>query len=164
MWSRKDNLLTLKMSLLALGRASATAFPVLLDWAFDNSSTCSEAANRPDFGCVSKHSECLNSTGSANGYVCRCRLDYHGNPYVPDGCQRRRSHFRAGKFQHFCMFLVLTGLNDDFFCFGLYGPRLCTPRLIYNLHRAPWHLDVLCLSPKYNLSGFQKEDVFSADF
>lgn len=106
-WSRKDNLLTLKMSLLALGRASATAFPVLLDWAFDNSSTCSEAANRPDFGCVSKHSECLNSTGSAGGYVCQCRPDYHGNPYVPDGCQRRRSHSRAGKFPHPSTYMLL---------------------------------------------------------
>ncbi|CAL5013356.1 unnamed protein product [Urochloa decumbens] len=47
---------------------------------------------------LGKHSECVDSTGNALGYVCRCSGDYQGNPYVRDGCRRprRRLHLSAG--------------------------------------------------------------------
>ncbi|KAK3122086.1 hypothetical protein QOZ80_8BG0664940 [Eleusine coracana subsp. coracana] len=88
-WHHKNHVFMLKMSLLALGNATGLVIPAILDWSFDNS-TCAEAKRRYDFGCVSKHSECLDSTGSAYGYVCRCGHGYHGNPYVRDGCRRPR--------------------------------------------------------------------------
>uniref|UniRef100_A0ACD5ZUS5 Uncharacterized protein n=1 Tax=Avena sativa TaxID=4498 RepID=A0ACD5ZUS5_AVESA len=57
---------------------------------------CEEAAQRPDFGCLSKNSMCLNSTNGADGYVCRCNDGYHGNPYMTNGCQGGRGRLAAG--------------------------------------------------------------------
>ncbi|TVU00689.1 hypothetical protein EJB05_53871, partial [Eragrostis curvula] len=85
-WSDKKNVKKLKKNLLQ-GNASRMPIPAILDWSFDHS-TCIEAAQRPDYGCVSKNSECHDSTGSAKGYVCWCSQGYQGNPYLNDGCQR----------------------------------------------------------------------------
>ncbi|CAO2173302.1 unnamed protein product [Urochloa humidicola] len=51
-WRNANNLFMLKMSLLAVGQASGIVIPAILDWAFDNMSTCAEAAKRSDFGCM----------------------------------------------------------------------------------------------------------------
>jgi hypothetical protein len=89
-WRDGTNSYTVKMSLLAFGKAGAVVVPAVLDWAFDKSSTCAEAAPRPDIGCASKHSECVDSDGGARGYVCKCGHGYQGNPYVRGGCQGHR--------------------------------------------------------------------------
>ncbi|KAG2579706.1 hypothetical protein PVAP13_6NG267062 [Panicum virgatum] len=68
-------------------------------WTGVGQSSCTVTQTRPEFGCVSKNSECINSTSSAYGYVCRCNDGYDGNPYVPDGCQGSlRKHVTAGVF------------------------------------------------------------------
>jgi hypothetical protein len=86
-----------KLTLLNSGNATSFVIPAVLDWTL-NESSCAAAAKGSDYGCVSKNSECLNSTSSAYGYVCRCNDGYNGNPYVPDGCQGSRMHIAAGKF------------------------------------------------------------------
>ena len=99
-WRDRDNVFAVKM-LLSSGNAAGLVIPAVLDWTL-NKSSCAAAAKRSYFGCVnacvSKNSECLNSTSSAYGYVCRCGDGYDGNPYVSDGCQGPRRHVGSGKF------------------------------------------------------------------
>nr|XP_051189858.1 wall-associated receptor kinase 1-like [Lolium perenne] len=64
--------------------------PVVLDFVIRSSagtsSSCPvEGRQRPaDYACVSGNSSCHNATGG--GYVCRCWVHYHGNPYIANGC------------------------------------------------------------------------------
>ncbi|KAK8451423.1 hypothetical protein SEVIR_6G208200v4 [Setaria viridis] len=96
-WRERENVVPVKLSLLNSGNATGFVIPAVLDWTLNNSS-CAAAAKGSDYGCVSKHSECVNSTSSAYGYVCRCNDGYNGNPYVPGGCQGPRMRIAAGVF------------------------------------------------------------------
>ncbi|CAL5001361.1 unnamed protein product [Urochloa decumbens] len=97
-WRDTSNMSAFKIFLLSSGHVTGLVIPVVLDWTVGQSS-CMAAETRPEFGCISKNSECLNSTSSAYGYFCRCNDGYDGNPYVPDGCQgSRRKHVTAGVF------------------------------------------------------------------
>ncbi|CAL5005449.1 unnamed protein product [Urochloa decumbens] len=96
-WRDRDNVFAVKMSLLSSGNASGLVIPAVLDWTLSNSS-CAAAARRSDFGCVSEHSECVDSTSSAYGYVCRCNDGYDGNPYVSDGCRGPGTHVGSGVY------------------------------------------------------------------
>ncbi|CAO2191968.1 unnamed protein product [Urochloa humidicola] len=59
--------------------------PTMLDWVINNS-TC--PTNTPSPECRSAHSSCQDSIAQGHGgYGCHCDDGYHGNPYVPDGCQ-----------------------------------------------------------------------------
>ncbi|CAO2191974.1 unnamed protein product [Urochloa humidicola] len=97
LWRDRDNVFAVKMSLLSSGNASGLVIPVVLDWTL-NKSSCAAAAARTDYGCVSKHSACVNSTSSAYGYVCRCNDGYDGNPYVSDGCHGPGTHVGSGVY------------------------------------------------------------------
>ncbi|KAG2584868.1 hypothetical protein PVAP13_6KG302212 [Panicum virgatum] len=113
-WWRDTNTSAFKVWLLSLGHVTGQVIPVMLDWIVGQSS-CMAAQTRPEFGCVSKNSECINSTSSACGYVCWCNDGYDGNPYMLDGCQGSlRKHVTAGVFLAIGigigLFLLLLGL------------------------------------------------------
>ncbi|CAO2162864.1 unnamed protein product [Urochloa humidicola] len=59
--------------------------PAMLDWVINNS-TCPRNTPAPE--CRSAHSSCQDSGAEGHGgYGCHCDDGYHGNPYVPGGCQ-----------------------------------------------------------------------------
>lgn len=95
-WLDRDNLVPVKLSLLNFGNATGFVIPTVLDWTLNNSTCAAAVARGSDYGCVSKHSECVNSTSSAYGYVCQCNDGYNGSPYVPSGCQGPRMRIAAG--------------------------------------------------------------------
>ncbi|CAO2173288.1 unnamed protein product [Urochloa humidicola] len=59
--------------------------PAMLDWVINNS-ICPRNTPAPE--CRSAHSSCQDSGAEGHGgYGCHCDDGYHGNPYVPGGCQ-----------------------------------------------------------------------------
>ncbi|XP_044428260.1 wall-associated receptor kinase 2-like [Triticum aestivum] len=62
--------------------------PLWLDWAIrnhSNSLSCPRAKETLGYACVSKSSECANSTNGM-GYFCIFTKGYQGNPYLHSGC------------------------------------------------------------------------------
>ncbi|CAL9202850.1 wall-associated receptor kinase 2-like [Musa acuminata AAA Group] len=69
-----------------LSRTEGGRVPLVVDWAIGEDS-CEEARrDRAAYACISKHSECANSTNGP-GYLCNCSSGYQGNPYLQNGCQ-----------------------------------------------------------------------------
>jgi hypothetical protein len=112
-WRDRENVVPVKLSLLSSGNATGFVIPAVLDWALNTSSSCAAAAKMPGFGCVSRNSECLNATGSADGYFCRCKDGYNGNPYVRGGCRGSRKQISAGKLDP-TTFLSAYTYDDNF--------------------------------------------------
>ncbi|XP_042483261.1 putative wall-associated receptor kinase-like 16 [Macadamia integrifolia] len=59
--------------------------PAVFDWAVDKKS-CADALKDPNTYACGKNSIC-NTSKNGVGYSCNCLQGYHGNPYLPEGCQ-----------------------------------------------------------------------------
>ncbi|TKW19992.1 hypothetical protein SEVIR_4G056400v4 [Setaria viridis] len=67
-------------------KENAGRVPLILNWVVGNE-TCEIAKEKAaSYACVSNNSMCIDSTNGP-GYLCNCTEGYHGNPYLPDGCQ-----------------------------------------------------------------------------
>ncbi|XP_074572189.1 wall-associated receptor kinase 5-like [Curcuma longa] len=72
-----------------------TGMMASLAWYINDNSTCKEAMKSKDtYACRSPKSECYNVIledsfylNETVGYICRCSLNYVGNPYLLNGCQ-----------------------------------------------------------------------------
>ncbi|KAI3670339.1 hypothetical protein L1987_87930 [Smallanthus sonchifolius] len=64
--------------------------PVALEWTVGNTSCEDAKKNKSSYICK-ENSVCVDSSAWIDqgrlGYNCRCAQGYHGNPYLPNGCQ-----------------------------------------------------------------------------
>ncbi|THU74741.1 hypothetical protein C4D60_Mb04t36610 [Musa balbisiana] len=65
-----------------------------LGWFINDRPSCEEAQKKKEsFACLSSNSDCYDawsynkSSDTGIGYICKCSSNFHGNPYIPDGCQ-----------------------------------------------------------------------------
>uniref|UniRef100_A0A804IXR7 Protein kinase domain-containing protein n=1 Tax=Musa acuminata subsp. malaccensis TaxID=214687 RepID=A0A804IXR7_MUSAM len=72
---------------------SRTNVEATLTWYMNDHLSCEEANNTNSYACLSQNSLCYDAvydtfpSSNSIGYLCRCSASYHGNPYVPGGCQ-----------------------------------------------------------------------------
>ncbi|XP_078150727.1 wall-associated receptor kinase 3-like isoform X3 [Carex rostrata] len=60
-------------------------WPMVFDWAIENTTCDIALKNKSTYACRSDHSSCFNVSGV--GYLCNCSVGYEGNPYLDGGCQ-----------------------------------------------------------------------------
>ncbi|KAL5738572.1 hypothetical protein ACOSP7_031333 [Xanthoceras sorbifolium] len=62
--------------------------PTAIDWSITGQGNCDKAKNNASYACKS-NSSCYQppANNNADGYLCKCDDGYHGNPYLPNGCQ-----------------------------------------------------------------------------
>ncbi|WOL00501.1 wall-associated receptor kinase 2-like [Canna indica] len=83
-------------------RGNYSGVNTTLAWYINDSkfTTCAKAKkNKATYACLSINSECYDvpsydvpsydvpNSNQTVGYICRCSVSYHGNPYLPHGCQ-----------------------------------------------------------------------------
>nr|XP_018680358.1 PREDICTED: wall-associated receptor kinase 3-like [Musa acuminata subsp. malaccensis] len=100
---------------------SRTNVEATLTWYMNDHLSCEEANNTNSYACLSQNSLCYDAvydtfpSSNSIGYLCRCSASYHGNPYVPGGCQDKS--FTPAVAANGC--LTKCGSIDVFFPFGL---------------------------------------------
>jgi hypothetical protein len=71
-----------------LQKLPSKKLPLVLDWTVGNQ-TCEKAHNKHNYACKG-NSDCLDQNKTRQGYRCKCKQGYRGNPYLDvahGGCQ-----------------------------------------------------------------------------
>ncbi|KAK3198538.1 hypothetical protein Dsin_021953 [Dipteronia sinensis] len=62
--------------------------PTSVDWAITGQGKCEEARNNQSYYACKENSDCYEPPDhSAEGYLCKCKDGYQGNPYISNDCK-----------------------------------------------------------------------------
>ncbi|URD88642.1 hypothetical protein MUK42_27489 [Musa troglodytarum] len=87
-----DSYNTTKDDLQGIVKGESSEVETALSWYIKDYPTCEEAKkNMETFACNNPNSDCYDLLNYAYtnyniGYICRCSLNYKGNPYLANGC------------------------------------------------------------------------------
>ncbi|KAK0580316.1 hypothetical protein LWI29_000611 [Acer saccharum] len=70
-----------------LSAAFTETVPTAVDWAITGQGNCTVARNNQSYACK-ENSDCYEPPDhSAEGYLCKCKDGYQGNPYISNDCK-----------------------------------------------------------------------------
>ncbi|WVZ08596.1 hypothetical protein V8G54_021942 [Vigna mungo] len=69
-----------------LNRVPLNMTPMIVDWSVGDA-PCNVSKDKANYACKSDYSVCEDPpSAGGNGYLCKCKPGFEGNPYLPQGC------------------------------------------------------------------------------